>query len=92
MARIKVKYLNIYYTTTRKSEEVVEFSESPTLMELIERLSTTYKSEFRDKVLDGENKLKPHAWILVNGLPTRDLQTKLKDGEVVVFSLPVTGG
>ena len=92
MERIKIKYLNIYYTITRKKEESIEFPESPTLRELIEKLSTNYKSEFRDNVMDGENKIKPYAWVLVNGLPTKNLQMRLKDGEVVVFSLPIIGG
>jgi len=92
MERIKVKYLNIYYTITRKKEEFVEFGESPTLRELVDKLATSYRSEFRDNVMDEEGRLKPYAWILVNGMPAKDLEMKIKDGEVVVFSLPITGG
>jgi len=89
---IKVKYLNIYYTITRKKEEFIEFNESLTLRELVDKLSRGYKPEFRDAILDGENKLKPHAWILVNGELAKNLEMKLKDEEVIVFSLPITGG
>jgi len=92
MKRIKVKYLNIYYTITRKKEDSVEFDGSLTLRELVDKLSRSYKPEFRDAILDGENKLKPHAWILVNGELAKNLEIKLKDGEVIVFSLPIAGG
>lgn len=92
MKRIKVKYLNIFYTITRKKEDSVEFGESLTLRELVDKLSRSYKAEFRDTILDGENKLKPHTWILVNGELVKDLEIKLKDEEVVVFSLPIAGG
>ena len=90
--QIKVKYLNIYPTITGKQEELIVFSESPTLKELIDKLCTIYEKEFREAVLDRENKLKPHAWILVDGLSVKELDMKLKDGELVVFSLPVAGG
>ena len=92
MKRIKVKYLNIYYTITRKKEDSVEFDGSLTLRELVNKLSQSYKPEFRDAILDGENKLKPHAWILVIGILEKDLERELKDGEVIVFSLPIVGG
>jgi len=92
MERIKVKYLNVYYSITHKKEEFVEFDNGLTLRELLEKLAQSYKPEFRDAILDGENKLKPHAWILVNGVLEKDLARKLKDGEVVVFSLPIVGG
>jgi len=92
MKRIKVKYLNIYYTITRKKEDSVEFDGSLTLRELVDKLSRSYKPEFRDAILDGENKLKPHAWILVNGELAKNLEMTLKDGEVIVFSLPIAGG
>ena len=92
MKKIKVKYLNIYYTITRKKEDSVEFDGSLTLRELVNKLSQSYKPEFRDAILDGENKLKPHAWILVNGELAKNLEMTLKDGEVIVFSLPIAGG
>ncbi len=92
MGQVKVKHLNIFYNITGKKEEKVEFNESLTLKELVDRLSRSYKAEFRDTILDGENKLKPYAWILVNGEPAKNLEMKLKDGEVVVFSLPIAGG
>lgn len=92
MKRIKVKYLNIYYTITHKKEDSVEFDGSLTLRELVNKLSRSYKPEFRDAILEGENKLKPHAWILVNGELTKNLEMKLKDGEVIVFTLPIAGG
>ena len=92
MGQIKVKHLNIFYNITRKKEESVEFDSSLTLRELVDKLSRSYKAEFRDTILDEDNKLKSYAWILVNGEPAKDLEMKLKDGEVVVFSLPIAGG
>ncbi len=70
----------------------MEFNESLTLKELVDRLSQNYKAEFRNTIMDGEKKLKLYAWILVNGEHTGDLEMKLKDGASVIFSLPIAGG
>ena len=92
MSRIKVKYLNVYYSITRKEQEFIEFDGRMTLGELLDRVSFSYKSKFRDLILDEENKLKPQVWILINQQRAKNLQRKLEDGEVVVFSLPIVGG
>lgn len=92
MKRVKVKYLNVYYTITHKEEEFIEFDDSLTLRELIDKVSRNYKPKFRDSILDKENKLRPHAWILVNRELAKDLEKELKDGEMIVFSLPIIGG
>lgn len=92
MGQIQVKYLNVFYNLTQKKGEVVEFDESLTLKELINRLSQNYKAEFRNTIMDGEEKLTLYAWILVNGEHAGNLEMKLKDGTSVIFSLPIAGG
>lgn len=92
MPAVKVKYLNVYYSVTRKDVETFEFDPGFTLGELLTRVSRTHKPKFRDLILDDKNRLKPHVWILINKERTTDLQRELKDGEVVVFSLPIVGG
>ncbi len=92
MPRVKVKYLNVYYSITRKEQEYIEFDGRITLGELLNRVSLSYKSKFIDLILDEENKLKPHVWMLINQEREKNLQRELKDGEVVVFSLPIVGG
>lgn len=92
MPRVKVKYLNVHYSLTRMKEEFIEFQGALTLRELLNEVTRRYKSVFRDSILDGENRLKPHVWILINQEVIRELETTLKDGDVVVFSLPIAGG
>ena len=92
MNRVKLKYLNVYYSMTGKEEEFIAFEDPLTLIELLERVSRNYPPKFKDAILDEENRLKPHAWILVNQERTKDLERELMDGEVIVFSLPIVGG
>ena len=92
MAKIKVKYLNVYYSVTLKQEEYIEFGGCLNLGELLTRACEKYGPKLKDLVFDEDDKLKPHTWMLVNQEREKDLQRKLVDGEVVVFSLPIVGG
>ncbi len=92
MYRVKVKYLNVYYSITGKKEELIEFDDSLTLGELLEKVARSHKSKFRDFIFDDENKLRSYVWIFLNRERAKDLSRELKDGEVVVFSLPIVGG
>ena len=92
MPRVKIKYLSVYFSITHKKEEYIEFEDRLTLGELLDRLARSYKPKFKESILNAENNLKPHAWILINKKRTKNLQRELKDGEVVVFSLPIVGG
>lgn len=92
MYRIKVKYLNVYYSITGKKEEFIAFDHCLTLGELLEKVARSHTPKFRDFIFDEENKLRPYVWIFLNRERTKDLGRELKDGEVVVFSLPIVGG
>lgn len=92
MGRIRVKYLSIFYDRTHKKEEKIEFNGNFTVGDLVNRLSRTYGPRFKDAVLEERDQLKPHVWVSVNRKQVKELKTKLEDGDVVAFSLPVAGG
>ena len=92
MGRIKVKYLNVYWTLTGKKEEFIDFHGGLTLGELLRKLFQAYGTRFKDTIADEKNRVKPHVWILVNQERVKDLDTKLMNTDTVVFSLPPMGG
>jgi len=92
MVRIKVKYLNVYKHIIHRNEDIFELQEPVTLEGLLNKVNQNSTLEFRKFVLDENHRLKSHVWILVRGQRTRNLQKTLKDGDVVVFSLPLVGG
>ncbi len=92
MPRVKVKYLNFYYTITLNKEEYIEFDEPFTLRQLLNTLSERYGSKFSEVIFNKENKLKTNIWIMVDRGVSNDLEAELKDGAVVIFSLPLSGG
>ncbi len=77
---------------TRKKEEFIEFNDTMTLGRLLDKVAGAYGPKFRNTIFDEEKRLKPHVWILVNKQREKDPERELKDGEVVVFSLPIVGG
>ena len=92
MPRVKVKYLNLYYTITRKKEEYIEFDKSFTLGQLLNTLSGRYSLKFKEVIFNKKNKIKKTVLIVVDRAVTNDLETRLKDGSVVMLSLPISGG
>jgi MoaD family protein len=92
MFRIKVKYLNVYCTLTGKKEEFIDFREGLTLGDLLQKLFQSYRTRFKDAVVDEKNIVRPHVWILVNQERVKDLDTKLTNADTVVFSRPPMGG
>ena len=92
MARIKVRYLNVYYEMTGKEEESIDFSHALTLGGLLDRLIQSGGPRFREAIMDDSSRLKPHVWLLVNRTLVKDLGRELQDGDRVVFSLTPVGG
>ncbi len=92
MVRIKIKYLNVYCALTGKKEEFIEFHDKPTLGELLRKLFEVYRTGFKDAIVDEKNTVRPHVWILVNRERVRDMNRKLTDTDIVVFSRPPMGG
>ena len=67
-----------------------------TVAQLIEFISTKYKPEFRERLIESKTShLKKDHKILVNGRDIEfldNLDTRLKDGDEVVFFPPAGGG
>lgn len=92
MPGVRIKYLNFYYTITRKQEEYIAFDKSLPLWQLLNTLSERYGQTFRDALLDMNNKLKPNSLIMVDRKVINNLGVELKDGGVVMISLALCGG
>lgn len=92
MPRVRVKYLNVYSGMTRKHEEYISMKEGIPLREVLKQIVENNPVKFREYVLDEGGGLRPHVWIFLNKVQVRDLDTMLKDGDTIAFSLPLVGG
>jgi molybdopterin converting factor small subunit len=92
MLRVKVKYLNVYCPLTGKKEEFVQLRDRLTVGELLQKLFQSYRTGFKDAIVDEKNVVRPHVWILVNQERVKDMNRKLTGADTVVFSRPPMGG
>ncbi len=88
------------FTTLRelagRGEETLEFNlRSVTVQEVLETLVKRHGRAFREYLYDDKNRVREHLQLLVNGRSVNligDLETSLKEGDVVAVVPPVGGG
>jgi molybdopterin synthase sulfur carrier subunit len=92
--KLRVKFLATLYELTGVLKTEVEVPDSLTIRGLIDVLARKY-AKLREELLDEGGNLKPMYNILVNGRAVEwlnGLDTRLKDGDEVVFIPPAAGG
>jgi MoaD family protein len=94
---LKVRFFTNLREIVDKREETLTFSEGEVTVNLVlKTLSKKYGKPFVDYVYDGETgQPKGFLQFLVNGTSTQtlsDLETVLKDGDVLAILPPVGGG
>lgn len=95
--RVKVRYFTTLRELTQRAEEEIEIEDNGLLKDLIEKIVQKYGDEAcRYLYGDGNKKLvDPSVRFLINGKDSkmlRGLETKLKDGNVIVIIPPIGGG
>jgi len=95
MIRVKIKLLGVFRELSGKSQVTMEFQGVITVRKVVQTLTRTLSSKFKEAVIDPElNDPRPNALILVNGKEIgvlQGLQTILDDGDEMVL-LPVAHG
>ena len=95
---VSVRFFTSLRELTGKKEETLEFSngEGVTVGKILATLSSKYGKGFVEYVYDAKtHKVKGFLQFLINGTSAstmKDLQTELKDGDVLAILPPVGGG
>jgi len=93
MANIILKLMTIFSTDVGLTE--IDYSNVETLGDVIVQFMSEYGKKIRKNFIDSQGNLETHVVILVNGrnyLFLDGLKTKLKDGDQIVISPPLSGG
>jgi len=93
--KIHVKFLATIREITGKSEIELEIQPGDTVGTALQALQARYGTEFKDATTGTTAGGIPKIRFLVNGRNTdflEELETKLKDGDVMVLVPPVAGG
>jgi len=95
MIRIKVRLLGVFRELSGKRRVTMEFEEAVTARKVIQKLTESLSSKFKETLIDPElSDPRLNALILVNGKEIgvlHGLQTILDDGDEMVL-LPVAHG
>lgn len=85
--------MSIFSTDVGLTE--IDYSNVETLGDVIVQFMSEYGKKIRNNFIDSQGNLETHVVILVNGrnyLFLDGLKTKLKDGDQIVISPPLSGG
>jgi len=93
MAEVELKLLNIFALRTNKNNL---FYEGQTIREVIRKFVKEYKNLLDDNLLDKKKKgLNPQMLVLLNGRNVnngKSSKIKVKDGDKIYISYPISGG
>ena len=92
--KIKVEYIGPFGVKLKKRQEILEIPQKSTLKDLLNTLSDTYGSWFREEVFEaGGESIRDGTLVTVDGraVGQTGLQTLLEEG-VVVTLLPFFAG
>ena len=90
---VKVKFFADFYEITKFREREIELTDGADIFQLLEILFKLF--DIRRKIFDDKNEFRKYIHILKNGRKIQYLnggKTKLKNGDVIAFFPPVSGG
>ncbi|MHA1285719.1 MAG: MoaD/ThiS family protein [Promethearchaeota archaeon] len=93
MVRVELNLLNIFALKTKKNTLIYE---GKTVGDVINQFINEYKDKLDDSLLDKtKKKLNPQMIVLLNGKNvsnSKGYKTKLKEGDKLYLSFPISGG
>ncbi len=94
--KIKIHYLGLVKTYTNQTEDTVELPDAVPLSDLLNKIAQRFGKQFIQDIYQPDAKyIKINFSITVNGIFIGQLDgvnTKLKDGDLVILMPLVTGG
>jgi molybdopterin synthase sulfur carrier subunit len=93
MPKIKIVFFSILKDITKKKEDAIEIDS--TVASAVHKLIEKYGDDLRERLLDNDGQFRKHIVLYVNGKDVRYLNgfdTKLKDGDEIVFLPAAAGG
>jgi MoaD family protein len=92
VAQVKILFHAMFKEITGKREITRELSSNATLSEVLDNLAQEYGKDFEAIVDPKTGQVSVDMLVMVNGQSIRKLDTKLKDQDIIMISVPVGGG
>ena len=89
---IEIIFTATFREITKKRKIIEEINEDCTFERILTRLVKKYGNDFDNVINSQTGKISSDILIMLNGKGIRDIDEKIKDKDVLIFSLPVGGG
>jgi molybdopterin converting factor small subunit len=94
--KVKVHYLGLVKTYTKKTQDDLTLTEGNSLAELLNKLAADFGKPFNPEIYEpAKREVKPMFVVMVNGVladQLSGLDTMLKDGDNIIVMPLMTGG
>ena len=90
--QVKVLLHAMFKQTAGKGEVVHELGQGSTLRTLIDELARRYDKDFKQIVNPATGLIEADTLVMVNGQSMREPDVRLKDGDIVMITVPIGGG
>lgn len=90
--RVTILLSAMFKEAAGKREVIRELDEGSTLKVLLERLARDYGKDFSQILDPSTGEVVTDALVMVNGQSMRKTDVQIRDGDIVMISVPIGGG
>lgn len=91
-AQVKVLFHAMFKEVAGKREVVQELNTDATLRVVLDELARKYGKDFKEILDQKTGLINADTLVMVNGQGVKKTDVQLKDGDVIMISVPIGGG
>ena len=91
-SHIKILFHATFRQIAGKKEAIEEVNPSHTLADILSKLAKQYGKDFNRIIDQKTGQISIDTLVMINGQSVRKTDTKLKDNDVIMITVPVGGG
>ena len=92
MGKVEIIFHATFREITKKRKVIEEINNDCTFELILSKLTKKYGNDFKNILNLQTGKIANDILVMLNGKGIREIDEKIKDGDVLIFSLPVGGG
>jgi MoaD family protein len=92
IAHVKILFHAQFREVAGKKEVVEEVKPNHTLADILTKLARQYGKDFNTVLDNKTGQINTDTLVMINGQSTRKTDTKLKDNDTIMITIPIGGG
>jgi molybdopterin converting factor small subunit len=89
---VKISFMGTFREVTKEREISVEINENCTLAVILDAMAQKYGKEFNNIIDPKTDKISNDILVMLNGRGIRTINSKREDNDVLMFTIPLSGG